>query len=373
MGLKFEIERESFAKALGAAQHLTQRRTLSPILSHIHLRSQGDNLELYATDFEIAIEKRLFARILEPGEAAMPGRLFYDVVHRGKGEKVTFQVDERFHGQILFSDRSKYKLVGMNPEEFPPRTQTSSTPGIPLKARDLLTWIEKTLFAASPDDSRPTLAGVYLEKVPQEGSLNFVATDTHRLALLKVPLPEPRDGGVPEEGTILPRRALQELPRMMEADWTVELSFAPPFVSLTGPDTRVIFRTVEGKFPAYRNVIPQGGSRTLWVNCQELIEALERVSLLIPDRFKGIRVQIEKGQILLHAHHPEAGEGEEVVEAEVKGEPLVVGFNATYLKEPLEEIQSERVEIRLNDESAPVVILPEGDESYLNVIMPMRL
>lgn len=373
MGLHFEADREVLDRALGAIQHLTQRRSLTPILSHIHLSARGEMLELFATDFEMAVQKRIPARILEPGEAALPGRLFYDVVHRGTGNKVTCAVDERFYAQIRFGERSRYRLVGMDPREFPPRPEKAKGKGIALKARDFLGWIQKTLFAASPDESRAALSGVYLERVGATNLLHFVATDTHRLTLLKTPLPDAQEEALPPEGLILPRRSLLELPRMLESDWTVQLSFAPPYVHLTGPDTEVVFRTVEGKFPAYQNVIPQGGSRRVRVRRADLKEALERVGLLIPERFKGIRIQLDMDRLTLHAHHPEAGEGEEVIEAELHGDPLTVGFNAVYLMEPISEIESERVEIQLNDENAPVVLLPEGDPSYLNVIMPMRL
>jgi DNA polymerase-3 subunit beta len=373
MGLHFEVEREVFARALGTIQHLTQRRTLAPILSHVYVGGRDGKLELYATDFDMAVEKSIPAEIHIPGEVALPGRLLYEMVHRGKGQKILCQVDERFHAQLLLSDKSRYRLVGMDPSEFPPRQTLSDTKGILLKAQDLLRWLKKTLFAASTDESRAALSGVYLEVVPSQNTLCFVATDTHRLSLLEVPFPELKEGWIPQEGVIFPRRSLLELPRILEDDWNLELSFIAPYVYLKAPDTLVLFRTVEGKFPAYRNVIPQGGNRRVFVGRKEFLEALTRVGLLISDRFKGVRLTLEEGQITIHAHHPEAGEGTEVVSAEMTGPPIAVGFNTTYLQEPLGEIESERVEIRLSDESAPIVLLPEGDSSYLNVIMPMRL
>jgi DNA polymerase-3 subunit beta len=373
MGLHFEVERDLFARALASIQHLTQRRSLAPILSHVYLGGKEGRLEMYATDFDMAVEKRIPAEIHTEGEVALPGRLLYEVIHRAKGSKVICQVDERFHGQLLLGDRSKYRLVGMDPSEFPPRQKLPEKKGVVLKGGDLLRWVKKTLFAASNDESRPALSGVYLEVVPSRNLLCFVATDTHRLALLEIPFAEMGEGFLPAEGVILPRRSLLELPRILEDRWELEFSFSAPYVFLKGDDTTILFRTVEGKFPAYRNVIPQGGSRQVWVGRKEFLEALGRIGLLIPDRFKGVRLSFEGRQITIYAHHPEAGEGMEVIEAEMKGDPLTIGFNAVYLEEPLEGIDTERVELRFNDESAPVVLLPEGDESYLNVIMPMRL
>jgi DNA polymerase-3 subunit beta len=180
-------------------------------------------------------------------------------------------------------------------------------------------------------------------------------------------------GILPEDGVILPRKALQELMKILDGEGEVRVAVDAPYVQVAWEGTVFVLRTVEGRFPSYRAVIPEATSRTAFVDRQALLAAIDRVSLVVTDRFKSVTVRFESDTMTLIARNPDMGEGEEAIECEYDGEPLDVGFNANYIQEALGEISTDRVEVKLIDDVSPALIYGEEDRSYLNVIMPMRI
>ncbi len=371
MGCIFEVPREEFETALFGIQNIAQRRTATPILANVRIDAGSGGLRLYATDYDVGLTRQLPATVEDQGSAALPARMLYDIVKKSQGDTIRIEIDDNHQGELKTGTRSKYKLMGMDPGDFPEPTEVAEEPAMTVD-RDLFrVWINKTLFAASTDESRVSLAGVFLESF--EGSnLRLVATDTHRLALVEVPGIE-AEPVLPEDGIILPRRALQELQRICVGDGDVTISVQAPYVRVAWDDTVFVFRTVEGRFPTYRTVIPESTSKVVIVDRSAFIQAIDRVSLVVTDRFKCVTLHFYPDSLTLTARNPEMGEGEEQIDCSYDGEELNIGFNAQYLQEALSQVTTDNVELRLIDDVSPTLVYGEGDESYLNVIMPMRI
>lgn len=371
MGCSLHINRETFEAALFGIQNVAQKRTATPILTNVRLDTDGDSVRLFATDYDVGLTRTVAAEVQSAGSAALPARMLYDIVRKSTGETIELEVDDNHQAVLRTGARSKYKLVGMNPEDFPEPTHLEVAEPMQV-GRDLLRlWVRKTLFAASTDESRVSLSGVFIES-PEGGGVRLVATDTHRLALIEAAGTEGA-GILPEEGIILPRKALGELMKILDGEGDVEIAVDAPYVQVSWADTVFVLRTVEGRFPSYRTVIPEETSRTAVVGRQALLDAIDRVSLVVTDRFKSVLVRFEPGTMTLIARNPEMGEGEEQIECDFDGEGLDVGFNANYIQEALGEISTDRVEVKLIDDVSPALIYGEEDRSYLNVIMPMRI
>ncbi|RMF12917.1 MAG: DNA polymerase III subunit beta [Candidatus Dadabacteria bacterium] len=374
----FEVDRTVFEKALFGVQNVAQKRTATPILSNTRIDAETGRLRLYATDYDVGITQWIDADVQNVGSAALPARMLYEIVKRGTGDLVRIEVDDQHQAVIQTGPRARYKLVGMEPADFPEPPPVTTSARLELDRELFRLWIRKTLFAAGTDDSRAALAGVFVEPSEQD-DLRLVATDTHRLAMVELPGIEGASA-LPAEGVILPRKALGELLAISEGDGTIELGVQvqeggqQQYIQARWDQTELLFRTVDGRFPSYRAVIPEETRQTAVIDRSDFIAAIERVSLVITERFRAVSLRFSADTLTVQARNPEMGEGEEQLDCSFDGEDgFEVGFNAQYLQDALNQITTDRIELRMIDDISPTLIFGEADETYLNVIMPMRL
>jgi DNA polymerase-3 subunit beta len=264
-----------------------------------------------------------------------------------------------------------FKIVGLDAKEFPQFPRFDSKALLSTPASLLREMIERTLFSVSTDETRYSLNGVYVEQ-GAGGNIRMVATDGHRLAFEEKPV---GSFGL-TKGVILPRKGLAELKKLLESDGdgAVSLGFKENLGLVTKERIELFMRLIDGDFPDYTKVIPKGNPNIVKLEHDELLQALRRVSILSSERYKGIRMEFADGRVAISANNPDLGEAVEEIEAEYKGKPLSIGFNARYLIEVLGVLGGDgEVDIELKDELSPSVIRKAGLDSYLYVLMPMRL
>jgi DNA polymerase-3 subunit beta len=233
--------------------------------------------------------------------------------------------------------------------------------------------IERTMYAASVDETRYNLNGVYLEVLEESGQLRMVATDGHRLASVdRVVGP---DTTALASGVIVPRKGLAELKRLADEDDTEEIELA--FEGNNGLARRgnvtLVMRLIEGEFPNYDQVIPKQLDRQLVLSAELLLHALRRVSLLSSERSRAVTLALTDGQLVISSSNPDLGEAREELDVDYSGEPLTVGFNAKYLIDALSVSGAKEVRFGLHDELSPAQLVPTDDEGTLAVVMPMRI
>jgi DNA polymerase-3 subunit beta len=269
------------------------------------------------------------------------------------------------------SGRSVFKIVGIDAKEFPqfPKFDGKALSSTP--ASTLREMIERTLFSVSTDETRYSLNGVYAEQ-GEGGNIRMVATDGHRLAFEEQAV---GSFGL-TKGVILPRKGLAELKKLLEsgADGTVALGFKENLGLVIKDNIELFMRLIDGDFPDYTKVIPKGNPNIVKVEHNELLQALRRVSILSSERYKGVRMEFSNDKVAISANNPDLGEAVEEIEAEYKGKALSIGFNARYLIDVLTVLDGDgEIDIELKDELSPSVIRKAGIDSYLYVLMPMRL
>ena len=230
--------------------------------------------------------------------------------------------------------------------------------------------IRKTLFAVSSDDTRSNLAGVYLDRGSEAGTVRFVATDGHRLAVVD----RKADGQLPEEGVILPRKGLNEVGKLLgeqSGQVTLKVVGNEAVVELT--DAVLSMRQVEGSFPDYEKVVPENTTKNVRAGRDALLQTVRRVSILSSERARGVRFRLQSGSLEISANNPDLGEAREDLEVDYEGDALDVGFNARYLLDVLGVLpEGSTVTIGLGDELSPGV-LQGDDKGYQYVVMPMRI
>lgn len=371
--MEFTIDRADLLQSLGLAQGVVERRNTMPILANILVEADGEHLAVSATDLEVHIKRGCAAKVKTAGTATVGARKLFELIRELKPGEVTLRSLDNDFVEIT-SNRSKVKLVGLAPSDFPNFPQRSSKSGttIELAVESLSQAIDRTLFAVSSDDTRAHLGGVLL--TAHEGGIRFVGTDGHRLALADLEVGD-SGGDAIEKGIILPRKGLAELRKLLdEAEGTAKIRLLGNALRVEQGDVELVMRLVDGEFPNYEQVVPDSTNIRVAVDRGELFSALRRVSVVASDRARGVRIGLEKNLLKVSASSPDFGEASEEIEIKYSGDPINVGFNARYLTDVLNVLPEDRgVVLGLSDETSAGVISSEDDDSYSYVVMPMRL
>jgi DNA polymerase-3 subunit beta len=369
--MKFSMQKSELVKALYRVQGIADRRANMPILAHVLLDADSRGLTLSATDNDMALQGAYDADITEPGRLTVHARQLYDVIKSVPTERVTL-ASRKNNSIDIDAGPSKFHLVGSAADEFPALPETEEAQWTTLPAATLLQLIDRTLFCVSNDENRHNLGGIFCE-VFEGNTLRMVSTDGHRLALGDATLPHPvllPEGGVlvPKKGFLEARRVLADMP-----DADVQLGFTRHSAQLRAGPVTLFLRLIEGQFPNYRQVIPQGANKKAQIGRQEFADALKRVSLLSQGRAHGVRMILTADALTLVAEDPEHGDAQETLPMRYTGEDLTIGFNARYILDALGLIAEPDIEFDMSDDLSPGVIRPAGNPSFTAVVMPMRI
>lgn len=373
--MKFRAERTEFAEAATWALRTVGARATLPALSGVRMEVAGDRLLLGSTDLEISSTLSIPVQAQREGVALVPGRLLGDVVRSLPNAAVSADADsDRLH---LACGNAKFDLRLMPLEDFPSLAAASSdgTPAV-MKADEFAGRVAQVARAASTDDARPVLTGVYVEASSDE--LILAATDSYRLAVLTLGWEQDVDGTV-----LLPRRALDEARRSAEQLGSeVRMTFEEGQVGFDFGDRQLVTRLIEGSFPPFRQLIPAGYERRLEVDRADLIEVVRRVSVVGDANTTAtpVTLHLSADTVRVTAGSGEIGEAEESLPGVLEGDDLQIAFNPRYLTDGLDATGTQQVALEFRDELKPAVIRPadesDDDEStidFLYLLMPVRL
>jgi DNA polymerase-3 subunit beta len=360
-------------------QSVAGRRTTLPILSHILLEWEKDSLYLTGTDLETGIREELNAKIHQKGRASVSAKKLYEIVRELPEESIHIQKKDN-HWIILECGKSIFNLAGLDPEEFPSLPTYQEENFSMVSTQLIREMIEKTVFAASNEDSRYHLNGVLFAQMKHDGKeiLRMVATDGHRLSLIDRENQEIR--GIEEKGIIIPKKGVLEIKKVMvdragEAQIGVYFNTSHGFFKM-GKSLTVI-RLIDGEFPEYEQVVPKGNDKKIVMGKEKVVSSLKRVSTMASERMEGVKLSFIKNSVEMSSTHQDFGDAKEEVEVVYEGPLLQVGFNARYLIEALNVIDSEEISMELRDEGSPGILRPStstpGFSNQFCIIMPMRL
>lgn len=372
--MELNIGREDLVQALYLTQGVVERRNTLPILANVLMDAAEDALLVTASDLEVGVRRRCPATVKKRGAVTLNARKLYEIAREIPGDTVS--VKSAASGMVeIHGGRSRFRMVSLDPKEFPDLPFGTGGPGDGMRLRVggtlLGEMIDRTIFSVSTDETRFNLSGVLLEIAPPD-TLRMVATDGHRLAMVTRAI----TGGQAAQSVTLPRKGLQELRRLLDAQGNdeVELAVSAKELRVHGEAVELFMRAIEGEFPDYREVVPKETVSRARLRRDELLSAIRRVSLLASERSRGVRFQFEAGRLEISANSPDLGEATEELEAEFTGDPVTVGFNGRYLLDVLGvHAEGGTTEIGLTSAVGPGTIQSEGDADYMYVVMPMRL
>jgi DNA polymerase-3 subunit beta len=374
--MKLAIDKNELQRGLGRIQAIVEKRNSMPILANVLLTASGKGdsgrLELAATDLEVGIRGSHPARVAKPGAITVSARKLYDIVRELPEEQI--QLDASAQSYIeLRCGRARFNLAGAAAEEYPTLPEFNPARLVRLQAAVLSQMIERTMYAASVDETRYNLNGVYFEVVPTDRKLRMVATDGHRLAVVDRSIGSETAGLA--SGVIIPRKGLAELKRLVDEEDAdeIELGFEGNNGLARKGDVTLVMRLIEGEFPNYRQVIPKSSDRKLAIESEPLVRALRRVALLSQERSRAIKLEFNDGHLLISSNNPDLGDAQEEIDVDFAGTPVSIGFNAKYLLDCLTALNTKEIQLAFRDGDKPVEIRPSDDADTLGVVMPMRL
>lgn len=366
--MKFTADRETLLKPLQQVIGVVERRQTLPVLGNLLILASADGLQITATDLEVEIQARADVDIEEPGEVTLPARKLVDIC-KALPEHASIQVSVKDQKAQIRSGKSHFTLATLPAADFPLVESIKGECSFEIAQSNLKELIERTQFAMAQQDVRYYLNGLMLEIA--KGRLRAVATDGHRLALCDMPVDIKVN---PSRQVIVPRKGIQELLRLLESsDERVQVNVGSNHIGISNADTRFVSKLVDGRFPDYDRVVPKGGDKLVLADRELLRQALSRTSILSNEKYRGIRLNLDKNIIKIQAHNPDMEEADEEFEVDYNGAGLEIGFNVTYLLDVLSSVRSDNVEITLSDSNSSCLMREPGTEQYRYVVMPMRL
>ena len=374
--MKLTIEKADLQRGLARLQAIVEKRSSMPILANVLVTASGKGdsgrLELAATDLEVGIRGSQAAKVQKPGALTISARKLYDIVRELPDEAIQLEATPNSYLDIRCG-RSRFTLAGTAAEEYPSLPEFAPGRMVRLQAAVLSQMIEGTMYAASMDETRYNLNGVYFEVLADTGRIRMVATDGHRLALVERTAGSDVSGLA--SGVIVPRKGLAELKRLVDEEDAdeVEIGFEGNSGLARKGDVTLVMRLIEGEFPNYKQVIPKQCDHHLTLPADSLVRALRRVALLSAEHSRAVKVELADGKLQLSSRTPDLGEAQEEIDVDYAGPTVSIGFNARYLLDCLSALGAKEVRLGLRDGGSPVEVRPTDDLESVAVVMPMRL
>ena len=366
--MKLSAGREALLKPLQAVIGVVERRQTMPILANVLLVAEEGRLSITATDLEVELVASGEVDVETAGEVTVPARKLLDIC-RALPDKASVSISQSGEKVMIRSGRSKFTLTTLPAAEFPTIEDINAEETLELPQSTVQRLLEKTHFSMAQQDVRYYLNGLLLETGGDQ--LRAVATDGHRLALCEATLEGTNN--LPEKQVIVPRKGVLELQRLMSGEGSLTLELGSNHVRIQLEGIRFTSKLIDGRFPEYDRVIPKDTSNELTADRALLKGALQRTSILSNEKYRGIRLLIREGVMLLQAHNPEQEEAEDEIEIEYSGEEIEIGFNVTYLLDALGAIESEQVTLSVLDGNSSCLLREPGKDDCKYVVMPMRL
>ncbi len=367
--MKFTITREQFQEGLLAVASSVPTRTTLPVLSNVLVEAMGSGVRLAGTDLDIAVSTVVPAEVDEEGAVTLPAKKLVEIVRElpSAGIRVSSTGEQRVS---IECGRARFKLLGIQRDEFPNFPPVDFDESWKMASGDLQKLISHVAFASSTEESRPILNGVLWEL--REKQMRMVATNGHRLAKMDVPVGGSATGG----DLIVPPKALEQIRRLFGPTDEIDVARSENHLGFRCGDTLVFTRLVEGPYPNYDQVIPRENDKVATIDKQTLAAAIRRVGVVASDQTRRVRLAFSNNSLKFSVSTPDLGEASDEIQIAYDGEPLEIGFNATYLLEILKFMPTDEVRMSLKAPERAATLEPVGWDdpaSYLCLVMPLRL
>lgn len=372
--MKLSILQENLSQGLVIASRSVATRAQLPVLGNVLLGTDKGRLKLSATNLETGINLWLGAKIEKEGAISIPAKILTEFVSSLPAGRV--EIESRENTLYLTSGSYEASFVGLAANEFPTVPSMKTKAVLKFESSLLSSAINQTALAAAQDEGRPILTGVLLKS--QNKELTLVATDGYRLSLKKLK----KVVGIEKvkefkKGLVLPARTLLEVARVAteETEGKIGLAVTPKAsqVIFAVDDIEIVSRLIEGNFPDFEKIIPDKGKTKALVEREELTRAVRIASIFARESANIVKFSLQKGNLEVSANTAQVGDNKSRVEAKIEGETGKIAFNSRYLLDFLNIVGADQISFEMTGSLNPGVFKPVGDDSYLHIIMPVRV
>lgn len=369
--MKFSISSADLLKKIQLANGAIGSNTVVPILEDFLFVINGNTLTISATDLETSITTNVDVISDKNGAIAIPGKILFDTLKALPEQPITVDVDDDKNSIEITSSYGKYKLSGDNAEDFPTIPKPDSTETVTLSAHLLHEAIVKSAFATSNDELRLAMTGVYLNI--DFTKITFVATDAHKLVKYTFSGIE----GDVNTSFILPKKSLSLLRNALPDSGQVEISFNKSNAFFSFGDHSLVCRLIDAQYPNYNAVIPVDNPNIMTVTRTDFLNSLRRIAIYANKTTNQVILNIDDGSLTIEAQDLDfSNEATEQLTCEYKGTPITIGFNAKFLIEMLNVLDTDEVLMELSTPNKAGILLPgesPDDEELLMLVMPVML
>jgi DNA polymerase III subunit beta len=385
--MKFVCNQHDLNVNLALVSRAVSTRPTHPVLANIKLSAttEPDCIQLTGFDLSLGIQTNFSAQVEEEGTLTLPAKLLNDIVAKLPSGEITLDDEAGENLVTITSASGRYQVRGMSAEEFPELPSIEQGETNQLSATAFIDGLKGSLIACSQDESKQVLTGVYLKVEPER--LEFAATDGHRLGIVEVYPNESQDPQTSEEESLgadtgsfevtVPAKALRELEKMLATGQDGDrlgLQLEQGQVVFGWGDRKLTTRTLEGKYPDYRLLIPKQFQRQITLDRKQILSALERIAVLA-DQSNLVKFSIDNTSqsIALSVESQDRGSGRESLTAQISGDNLDIAFNIKYLMDGLKTLITQEITINLNGPLEPVILTPLGGVKMTYLVMPVQL
>ncbi len=372
--MELVVRKNELLRELQLFQGIVERKNTIPILANVLLEAKGDEVRMLATDLEVALRSRCQASVAKGGSLTLPAKKLYEIVKALPETDVRIEEDK--NGVKVAADRFDSRMQTLPREDFPTLPEGTGNGRAALGRSPMREMVAKTQFAITGEDTRYFLNGALFVLRPE--TMSLVATDGHRLALVTVTRDGTDNAIKPgdEVKKILPKKTLLELGKLLnEGDGDILYESGENHLFFEVGGRVLVSRMIDGQFPAYERVIPKGNDKLIEFERERLTNAVKRVALLSNERSRAVKFEIDKGKVEVTSSSSEFGEAHEQLAVDYTGAAMTISFNAQYVLDFLNVVETDVVSLSLKDEVSQAVMKPVGADGYdyTYVIMPMRI
>ncbi len=372
--MKFFIKKDDILDVLSKVQGITGRKSNLAITTNVLIKTNNYGITIIATDLETGYEGLYPATIESQGIMAINARKFYEIVREFPSDEIHVEEFEN-HWIKIGNEKVEYNIVGMNPDDFPESPQIEDIEFFNIDSAVFKKMIDRVVvITGASDEKRAHIIGIYFEIIQKDDKniVRMVSTDGNRLS--KVDCFYEKDIKLPQgPNIIIPKKGMNEVIKFLDPEGVVQIGFKNNNFIIKKDAETIIVRLLEGEFPEYSDIIKRGDSHAIHMDRELFLMMLKRMSIFYSEDYKGVIFNFSDNKLFINAVNPDFGESKEDMVINFKGDPIEVAFNPRYFIETLNVIDSEKVVINIIDEEKPCIIEGENDDTFLSIIMPMRL
>lgn len=365
--MKFFCNKSELVEKINIVQKAITNKINSSVFNCIFIQVNDNNLTMLGVDTDLSIETKVNAEVIEKGKLLLDSKLFGEIIKRLPMDKVEIKNNELNKKNIIISSgNTEFNLLNLDSEEYPKIPQVDFQNKILLKQSILKNMIKSTTFSASFDESKGIITGVLINM--KNNILTFVALDGFRLALKSEIVDNNYNVNI-----IVPAKILNELNKILkETDDLIEIYLTNNFIMLNINNDKIILRLLQGEFIKYDSILPKEYKLSIIVSKYELINGLERSTLLTKDKNNNlVKMEIRKNKLLLKSHSS-FGQLKEEISIKKNGIDLDIAFNSRYLVDAIKSIPEDEVELKFNNNITPCIIKSIKNDSSKYMVLPVR-